>query len=374
MTERLSTAYRGKKVLITGHTGFKGGWLSLWLTSLGAEVYGYALEPPTTPSLFELLELAGKMHHEVADIRDLERLKRTIRSVAPDIVFHLAAQSLVRESYAAPLETVQANTLGTVHLLEAVRQTGVSTALVLVTTDKVYENKEWLHGYREPDALGGHDPYSSSKAAAEILLASWRSSFFHPSQVSSHGVRVASARAGNVVGGGDWSTDRIVPDCIRDLEAQRAIGVRNPYATRPWQHVLEPLAGYLELGARLLEGTDAAVASFCEAFNFGPHTTSNRSVGDLVDKVVRCWGSGSWEHISPEVVHHEASLLHLTIDKAYHRLHWSPKWDFDRTIEHTVAWYQHARQHPTQICDFTLQQIRLYEAERSEGGGAPAKR
>ena len=355
--------YRGKKVLITGHTGFKGSWLALWLTELGATVYGYALGPPTSPSLFELLNLEKAIEHEEADIRDADRLRKSVQRIKPDIIFHLAAQSLVRMSYDAPLETIQANTMGTVNLLEAVRQTGLATAIVLVTSDKCYENREWLFGYRESDAMGGYDPYSASKAACEILISSWRNSFFSPATIRDHGVRVASARAGNVVGGGDWSKDRIVPDCIRDLQNHTFITVRNPYSTRPWQHVLDPLSGYLELGRRLLESSSERAADFCEAFNFGPRLTSNKCVKDVVEKIIELWGSGSWKWISNEGLH-ESSLLNLSIEKAYHKLQWHPKWNFSETMTRTVEWYQQALLEPSLLHEFTLGQIKAYQADR----------
>ncbi|HMI68042.1 MAG TPA: CDP-glucose 4,6-dehydratase [Cyclobacteriaceae bacterium] len=359
--------YKGKKVLITGHTGFKGSWLALWLRELGAKVYGYALEPPTRPSLFEMVGLEKGIEHELADIRDFERVKRSVQRIKPDIVFHLAAQSLVGKSYNDPLETIQINALGTVNLMEAVRQTGLSLAMVLITSDKCYENREWHFGYRENDRLGGRDPYSASKAAAGVLIGSWRNSFFNPATINDHGVRVASARAGNVVGGGDWSKDRIVPDCIRDLQNQTFITVRNPYATRPWQHVLEPLSGYLELGRKLLDSSSEHVAEFCDAFNFGPHVTNNKSVKELVEEIIENWGSGSWKWISPQKVNYESSLLNLNIDKSYHKLHWLPKWNFEETIARTVEWYQMAGRDSSRMQEFTLKQIKSYQGDRSTG-------
>lgn len=352
--------YTNKKVFVTGHTGFKGSWLSLWLLQLGADVYGYSLDPPTNPSLYGLLRLEEVTKSERADILDVETLRRSLRRIKPDIIFHLAAQALVRTSYGLPAETFMVNAAGTVNLLEAIRQENISTAVVLVTTDKCYANKEWIYGYREDDSLGGFDPYSASKAAAEILIAAWRNSFFHPAEVSMHGVRVASARAGNVVGGGDWSKDRIVPDCIRDLRRDGLIKVRNPDATRPWQHVLEPLAGYLQLGARLLEA-GVNVSDYCEAFNFGPLASSNRKVVELVEKVIQVWGSGSFERFSPEKLYHESSLLHLSIDKAYHKLNWLPKWGFEETIKHTVDWYKQAAEDTSCLLDMTIRQITIYQ-------------
>ncbi|MBI1767586.1 MAG: CDP-glucose 4,6-dehydratase [Bacteroidetes bacterium] len=363
--------YKSKKVLITGHTGFKGSWLTLWLKELGARVFGYALDPPTNPSLFELLDLEKEIDHEIGDVRDLEQLKKCIQRVKPDIIFHLAAQSLVGKSYEEPLETIHVNTFGTVNLLEAVRQVGLGVAIVLITSDKCYENKEWVFGYRETDTLGGHDPYSASKAATEVLISSWRNSFFNPDAIKEHGVRVASARAGNVIGGGDWSKNRIVPDCIRDLQNHTFISVRNPYSTRPWQHVLEPLSGYLQLGAKLLGSSSEDAAFFCEAFNFGPHVTNNKNVKELVEEIIESWGSGSWKWISPDKANYESGLLNLSIDKAYHKLGWLPKWNFSDTIARTVEWYQTVESHQkflhesTMIRDFTIKQIRAHQAARS---------
>lgn len=353
--------YKSRKVLITGHTGFKGSWLSLWLRELGAEVYGYALEPPTNPSLFDFLELENEIDHEIGDIRDFEQLKKSVQRVEPDIIFHLAAQSIVGKSYEEPLETIQVNTLGTVNLLEAVRQVGNPVTIVFITSDKCYENREWVFGYRETDLLGGYDPYSASKATAELLINSWRNSFFHPARAKEHGVRVSSARAGNVIGGGDWSKNRIVPDCIRDLQKQSFITVRNPNSTRPWQHVLEPLSGYLLLGANLLTSSDEDAVALCEAFNFGPHVTNNKNVKALVEAIINRWGAGTWKAIPQSNANHEASLLHLSIDKSYQKLGWLPKWDFEETIARTVAWYQASLSDPTTIREFTLNQIRAYQ-------------
>lgn len=353
--------YKNKRVLITGNTGFKGSWLTLWLSELQAEVFGYALKPPTEPSMFDTLQLSQIASQEEADIRDFEKLKVSIKKIKPDIIFHLAAQSLVRESYLNPLETIQVNTLGSVNIMEAVRQTGIATAIVMVTTDKCYENKEWLHAYREPDPLGGYDPYSSSKGAAEILISSWRNSFFNTNEIRKHGVRIASVRAGNVIGGGDWAKDRIIPDCILDLKKKGIIGVRNPYATRPWQHVLDPLHGYLQLGATLLDPATKNVAQFCGPFNFGPKINSNKTVEELVERVIHYWGSGAWKCVSPEIAFHEASLLNLSIDKAYHKLKWLPQWDFDTSVRQTIEWYARWDEQPDHMLEFTIQQIQAYE-------------
>jgi CDP-glucose 4,6-dehydratase len=357
--------YKGRKVLVTGHTGFKGSWLTLWLKELGAHVFGYALDPPTHPSLFEFLNLEREIDHEIGDIRDIDRLKKCLLRIKPDIIFHLAAQSLVGKSYEDPMETVQTNTFGTVNLLEAMRQTGIPVSLVLITSDKCYENKEWHFGYRETDTLGGYDPYSASKAAAEVMISSWRNSFFNPARIKEHGVRVASARAGNVIGGGDWSKNRIVPDCIRDLQNHTSVKVRNPNSTRPWQHVLEPLSGYLLLGEKLLSSSNDEAATFCEAFNFGPRVTNNKNVKDLVEEIIVQWRYGSWKSVSEVGANYESSLLNLSIDKAYHKLGWFPKWNFIETIARTVAWYQKAEQEPSLIHGFTIKQIEAYQQAQS---------
>jgi len=358
-TDSFYSVFKNKKVFITGHTGFKGGWLALWLSHLGATVYGYSLSSPFSPSLYETLELENIIHNEEADVRDGKKMLNSISRIRPDIIFHLAAQSLVGESYVSPMETVDTNVMGTVNLMEAVRISGISTAIVMITSDKCYKNKEWLNGYREEDAIGGYDPYSASKGAAEILIGSWRDSFFHPERIGQHGVRMASARAGNVIGGGDWSKNRIVPDCIRALMSEEIIAVRHPEATRPWQHVLEPLSGYLLLASKLLL---ESAGEYCQAFNFGPSVQSNRSVKELVGKIIHYWGEGTWTHIASKLEHHEASLLHLSIDKAYHKLHWSPKWNFDETISKTVEWYKVAQVDPSSLRDFTIEQIKSYQS------------
>lgn len=323
-------------MLVTGHTGFKGAWLCEWLTLLGADVFGYAL-PPEEGALFTQVELAARMHHREADIRDLATLCAAVKSIRPDLIFHLAAQALVRPSYADPVGTYATNVMGTVNLLEAVRLAGHPCAVIVVTSDKCYENRERFQEYREEDPMGGHDPYSSSKGAAELVVASYRKSFF--SQTSA--VRVASVRAGNVIGGGDYASDRIVPDCIRALTAGRPVRVRNPAATRPWQHVLEPLGGYLWLGARL-QGAGAhstATSALNTAFNFGPAAGSHRSVRELVEEMLLHW-PGEWQDASQPGALHEASLLHLSADKARRMLGWEPTWNFEETIAATVDWYR----------------------------------
>jgi CDP-glucose 4,6-dehydratase len=341
MEAELRRAYAGKKVLLTGHTGFKGSWLTLWLRELGAEVTGYALAPDPMPSLFLAAGVERACRSILADVRDLARLRAVVHETAPDHVFHLAAQPLVRLSYEQPVPTIETNVLGTANVLEAVRLAGRPCAVVVVTSDKCYENKEWIHGYREDEPMGGHDVYSMSKGAAELVVSSYRRSFFHPARLAEHGVAVATARAGNVVGGGDWAKDRIVPDAIGALAARRPIPVRNPDGVRPWQHVLEPLGGYLLLGARLAVTEPAAArAKHAEPWNFGPRTEDARPVRSVVEALIRAWGSGSWEDRRDPRAPHEAGLLRLAIDKAHARLGWSPRWGFEETFERTVAWYR----------------------------------
>lgn len=347
-------AYRGKTVWLSGHTGFKGSWLATWLLQLGARVHGFSLEPPTNPSLFEQLGLGSNLDHEIGDVRDAGAVAKSIAKAQPDFAFHLAAQPLVRPSYYQPVETYDINVMGTIHVLDALRDFERACAAVFITTDKCYDNREWVYSYREEDPLGGRDPYSSSKAAAEIAIAAYRRSFF-----ASHPVRIASARAGNVIGGGDWALDRIVPDSIRALQRGEAIPVRNKRSTRPWQHVLEPLSGYLLLGAQLVSNPDLA-----SAFNFGPTLSSNRTVVDLVQELLKHW-PGEWVERSDPSAVHEAKLLNLATDKAFHLLGWSPVWTFEKTIEHTAAWYRRAHEAgaaaQTEMRAFTQQQINNYQ-------------
>lgn len=330
-------AFRGRRVLVTGHTGFKGSWLVEWLLALGADVTGFALAPGTEPALFHQLGLAQRMRHVEGDVRDLAAVTRVVAETQADFVFHLAAQPLVRLSYREPVETYATNVMGTVHVLEAVRQANRPCTVVAITTDKCYENREWLHGYREEDPLGGYDPYSSSKAAAELVISAYRRSYFSGPQSA---IRLASVRAGNVIGGGDWAQDRIVPDCIRALQRKESIPVRNKTATRPWQHVLEPLSGYLWLAVKLAQPESAPAAGpYASAFNFGPELASNRTVAALVQEVLKHW-PGEWQDLSNPHAPHEAGRLNLTIDKAHHLLDWSPVWDFSSTIAETVFWYR----------------------------------
>ncbi len=354
-------AFRGKRVFVTGHTGFKGAWLSEWLLGLGAKVTGYSLPPNTRPALFEQLGQASRLHHLEGDIRDLSKFTEALHAAKPDFVFHLAAQAIVRESYAAPVETFAVNTQGTAHVLDALRGYRRPCAAVLITTDKCYENREWVYGYREDDPLGGYDPYSASKAAAEIVIASYRRSFF-----SGHPVKIASARAGNVIGGGDWAVDRIVPDCIRALQKRRPIPVRNPVATRPWQHVLEPLSGYLWLAAKLSQPSTLN-PQLASAFNFGPGHESNRTVADLVEEVLKHW-PGRWQDKSDPRAVHEAGLLQLATDKAHALLGWAPVWNFTAAVEQTVAWYRETAKSSRAAPVATVGQIEQYQAEAAKAG------
>lgn len=319
-------------MLVTGHTGFKGAWLAAWLHRLGARVTGVALPPATEPSLFALAGLVEQIDHRTGDIRDPRTLDDAVRDVQPEIVFHLAAQALVRESYAAPVETFATNVMGSVHLLEALRRAGRPAAVVMVTTDKCYEDTASGAAHAETDPLGGHDPYSASKACAELAIASYRRSFF----ARDHAIAVASARAGNVIGAGDWGKDRLVPDCVRALTAGAPIPVRNPDHVRPWQHVLDPLSGYLWLGAHLL-GDDAA--AWCQAWNFGPDPAVVRSVGDVVNALVATWGRGAWQPGPDPAAPHETTSLRLDTAKARAR-GWRPVWDFAETARRTAVGYR----------------------------------
>lgn len=356
LVNMLVQAYRGKRVLLTGHTGFKGSWLAEWLLALGAEVTGYSLPPPTSPALFDQLGLASRLHHIEGDIRDLTKLRQTVEAARPDFVFHLAAQPLVRLSYREPVETYSTNVMGTVHVLEAVRLANRSCTVVAITTDKCYENREWVHGYREEDPMGGHDPYSSSKGAAELVISAYRRSYF---SADNSAVHLASARSGNVLGGGDWAEDRIVPDCIRALQRGESIPVRNKVSTRPWQHVLEPLSGYLSLGAQLAAA--APNSPLASAFNFGPGLASNRTVVEVVQEILTHW-PGRWEDRSDPAAVHEATRLNLNTDKSHHLLQWEPVWSFGETIARTVQWYREAGRAPADIAAFTAGQIAGYTA------------
>ncbi len=357
--------WRGRKVLITGHTGFKGSWLTMWLLSLGAEVWGYSLAPEHGRSLFTELMLDhasgfanwGYLHHRLGDVRELQAIQKIAAESQPEVVLHLAAQPLVRRSYRDPLGTWATNVLGSLHLLEALKVLKHPCSLVMVTTDKVYTNREWHYGYREEDRLGGHDPYSASKAAAELAIASWRSSFCGVEPHQTPFLAIATARAGNVIGGGDWAVDRIVPDAMRALACGDVIPVRRPEAFRPWQHVLEPLGGYLLLAEKLyIPAMNGQANGYATAFNFGPALESNRSVRQLVEASLAHW-PGSWLDLSDPTAPHEAGRLHLQIDKAHHQLGWKPRWTFATTIERTVAWYRavHEGAIPMELCLRDLQ-------------------
>ena len=342
--------WRGKRVFLTGHTGFKGSWISLWLQNLGAELTGFARQPPTRPSLFEEARVADGMRSLIGDIRDLSALQQAIQAVKPEIVIHMAAQPLVRYAYQNSVETYATNVMGTVHVLEAVRNTPGVKAVHNVTTDKCYENKEWLWGYREDEPMGGHDPYSNSKGCAELVTSAYRRSFFQDK-----GIALASARAGNVIGGGDWAADRLIPDILRAFEKSQPVIIRNPYATRPWQHVLEPLSGYLTLAERLCTGGQACA----EGWNFGPHDDDARPVQWIVEHMVSSWGNGaSWQLDGGEHPH-EANYLKLDISKAKARLGWQPRLALPAALEKITAWH-HAYLAATDMHEFTMQQIANY--------------
>jgi CDP-glucose 4,6-dehydratase len=349
--------WRDKRVFLTGHTGFKGSWLSLWLQSLGAQVTGFALSPPTDPSLFVLARVQDGMRSLEGDIRNVDLLFNAIREAQPEIVLHLAAQPLVRYSYQHPVETYATNVMGTVHLLEAIRTVGGVKAVVNVTTDKCYENREWVWGYRESEPMGGYDPYSNSKGCAELVTASYRNSFFNAADYARHGTAVATARAGNVIGGGDWAQDRLIPDILAAFEAGRAVDIRHPQAIRPWQHVLEPLRGYLLLAERLYcEG-----ASWAEAWNFGPNDDDARPVGWIVDALARRWGPNAQWAQDAQAHPHEATYLKLDISKARQRLQWHPALRLEAALDYIVSWTQQRRQ-GVDMRAATLQQIRDYQS------------
>jgi len=334
MTDLYNDIYKGRKVLVTGHTGFKGSWLCLLLSNLGAEVYGYALEPPTEPSLFKEANIAEFVNSEIGDIRDLNHLQSFLQKVEPEIVIHIAAQPLVRDSYNIPVETYMINVMGTVHLLEACRNTPSVRVIVNVTTDKCYENREWHWGYRESEAMGGYDPYSNSKGCSELVTASYRSSFFNPANYGKHKVAVATARAGNVIGGGDWANDRLIPDFIKAISKGETLKIRSPYAIRPWQHVLEPLHGYLTLAAKLY--TDGA--TYAQAWNFGPDDNDAQNVEWITKNICELWGEGAKYEIDTNPQPHEANYLKLDCSKAKAELNWQPNWDIRKTLASIVEW------------------------------------
>ena len=353
--------WRSKRVFLTGHTGFKGSWLSHWLQQLGADLTGYALAPPTTPSLFDVANVSGGMRSVIADIRDPSALKKAIQEAKPDIVIHMAAQPLVRYSYQAPVETYSTNVMGTVYLLEAIRQTPSVRAVVNVTSDKCYENKEWHWCYRENEPLGGYDPYSNSKACAELITAAYRNSFFNPTKQTEHRVSIASCRAGNVIGGGDWAADRLIPDILRAIEASQAVNIRSPHAIRPWQHVLEPLSGYLTLAEKLY----TAGPAYAEGWNFGPAQDDAKPVQWIVEQLTAQWGEGATWQLDTNPQPHEAHYLKLDSSKAHAKLGWHPRWNLQATLKSIVHWHKQWLAEDN-MQKATLQQISDYQARRPE--------
>jgi len=355
MYNNFQSAYKGKKILITGHNGFKGSWLSLWLKELGADVIGYSLEPPTEPNLFGALSLNKKIIHIIGDVRDEKNLFSIFKKYKPEFVFHLAAQPLVRLSYTEPKLTYETNIMGTINVLEVVRKTNSVKVCIVITTDKCYENKEWIYGYREIDPMGGYDPYSSSKACAELVVSAYRNSFFNPKDYGKmHNVALSSARAGNVIGGGDWGEDRLIPDCVKTLSQNKIINIRNPQATRPWQYVLEPLNGYLLLGSKMYKDG----AKYSSAWNFGPNDENIITVDELVKLVIKNWGSGIYK-VDNYNYPHEADLLKLDISKARTFLGWNPIYNIYETIERTINWYKNFYNDvgKEKLCEITLSEI-----------------
>lgn len=350
-----STFWKGKKVFITGHTGFKGAWLSLWLYSMGAEVTGYALNPPTEPSLFDLCKIDKLVKSTIADIRDANLLSKAILEAAPEIVIHMAAQSLVRDSYKQPVDTYAINVMGTVNLLESVRRCKSIKAVVNVTTDKCYENKGWIWGYRENEVLGGYDPYSSSKACSELVTAAYRNSFLNTKDYTSHGVAVASARAGNVIGGGDWAKDRLIPDCVRAILKGEKIVIRNPNAVRPWQHVLGPLSGYLTLAQKLYENGPR----YAEGWNFGPDDRDAKPVEWIVQRLCEKWGEDASYELDKGEHPHEAHCLKLDCSKAKVELGWAPRWGLEKAIDSITDWTK-AYKENEDLRDKCIEQIEDY--------------
>ena len=353
MLEKLTKAYAGKRVFLTGHTGFKGAWLLKTLQLLGANVTGYALEPLQEDNLYNLIGGDNSCTSVIADLRDKIKLQKAVSEAQPDFIFHLAAQPLVRFSYEIPAETFEINAIGTANLLDTVRELTKPCAVVLITTDKVYHNKEWDYPYREEDRLGGYDPYSASKACAELIISSYRNSFFNLAKYSDHKKAIAVGRAGNVIGGGDWSKDRLIPDIAKALAANKEITIRNPNSVRPWQHVLEPVIGYLLLGAKLVEQP----VKFSQAFNFGPYTTDALPVLEMVNLAIKNWGSGAYKLEQLENQPHEAGLLKLDISKTTAELNWNPKLNAGQAVKLTIDWYKEFKADPGKIMDITAAQI-----------------
>lgn len=354
-----NNVYNGKTVLVTGHTGFKGSWLSIWLNMMGAKVVGYSLDPYSERGNFEACHLHDRLLDDVrGDTRDYEKLNQTIKQYRPEIIFHLAAQALVRKAYAHPKETYETNLMGSLNIMEAVRENDCVKTVVMITSDKCYENVEQIWGYKETDRMGGYDPYSSSKGCTELMISSYRNSYFNPKDYAKHGKAVASVRAGNVIGGGDWSADRLIPDCIRFIEAGKDIEIRNPIATRPWEHVLEPLSGYLRVGEKLIEDP----VKYATSFNFGPHISANKTVWEVVSRLVDYYGKGKVVDVSNPADLHENTLLNLDVTKAYVMLGWEARWNLQEAIEKTVDWYKEALQ-TYDMYDFCVQQIKTHQAK-----------
>jgi CDP-glucose 4,6-dehydratase len=358
MTDKPAICWHGKRVFLTGHTGFKGGWLALWLARLGAEVRGYSLDPATEPNLFTVARVGSVVDDVRGDIRDAATLESAMRDFAPEVVFHLAAQPLVRLSYDDPIGTYETNVIGTARVLDAIRRTPSVRAVVCVTTDKCYENKEWIWGYRENDPLGGYDPYSSSKACAEIVAAAYRQSFFPIAKLPEHKVALATARAGNVIGGGDWSADRLIPDLVRGFLSGEAVRIRRPKAIRPWQHVLEPLHGYIRLAEQLLTHDP----KFATAYNFGPSDDDARPVAWIAEKMTGFWGNGAQWFLDPEPGVHEAGNLKLDTSRARGDLGWTPRMHLETALEWIVEWTR-AWRAGAEMHAFTLSQIEAYESQ-----------
>jgi CDP-glucose 4,6-dehydratase len=347
--------YRGRKVFITGHTGFKGSWLSILLNWLGADVHGYALNPHTNPSLYEIAKVDKIVSSTIGDIRDFDFLAKKLNEINPEIIIHMAAQPIVRESYKNPRETYEINVMGTVNLLDAARQIKSVKAILNITTDKCYENKEWLWGYRENEPIGGYDPYSNSKGCSELVTASFRNSYFNSKEYKSHGVALASARAGNVIGGGDWASERLIPDFIRSITLGEKVIIRNPYAIRPWQHVLEPLSGYLTLCEKLYSGG----SFFAEGWNFGPNDEDAKNVEWITNKICQLWGQDAAYDLDKKPQPHEAGYLKLDCSKAKALLAWHPQWNIDKSLKMIVDWHK-ALLNNANMRDFTVGQIKEY--------------
>ena len=347
-----SNFWNGRSVFITGHSGFKGGWLSLWLKEMGANIYGYSLEASTNPNFFNIINLGYKIHNSVVgDIRDLPGLTKSMQEAKPSVIFHMAAQPLVRQSYKDPIETFTTNLIGTINVFEAARKIETVETIVNITTDKCYENQEWDRPYQETDRLGGYDPYSSSKACSEIATSAYRNSF-----LSEAGIKLASARAGNVIGGGDWAVDRLIPDFFRSIDNNETLRIRSPQAVRPWQHVLDPLSGYIMLAEKLVINS----SNYSEAWNFGPEQSGAKTVLWVLDRLSEKFTNSRWE-IENTKQHHEASLLKLDISKAKSKLGWKPRWCLETAIDNTVEWYQAFKENKN-MEDFTIKQIKLYQS------------